>query len=55
VDASVQNGRYVAWWPGRAFESGKASGEGGPKLILSYDLTLADGSVIHDAQPTLPK
>jgi hypothetical protein len=57
VKASVRNGRYVAWWPGPAFESGsrKPSGEEGPpKLILSYDLTLADGSVIHNAQPTNP-
>jgi hypothetical protein len=45
VNASVRNGRYVAWWPGPAFENG-------PRL--SYDLTLADGSVIHNAQPTLP-
>jgi hypothetical protein len=57
VKASVRNGRYVAWWPGPAFENGprKPSGEAGPlKLVLSYDLTLADGSVIHNAQPTLP-
>jgi hypothetical protein len=56
VKASVQNGRYVAWWPGPAFESGsgKSSGDEVPKLILSYDLTLADGTVIHNAQPTLP-
>jgi hypothetical protein len=56
VNASVQNGRYTAWWPGPAFESdsGKPSGEGGPKLILTYDLTLADGTVIYNAQPTLP-
>jgi hypothetical protein len=56
VKGSVQNGRYVAWWPGPAFKSDprKPSGEGGPKLILTYDLTLADGTVIHDAQPARP-
>jgi hypothetical protein len=56
VKASVRNGRYVAWWPGPAFESGarKPSGEEGPKLILTYELTLADGTVIHNAQPTRP-
>ena len=57
VDASVQNGRYAAWWPGPAFGTGprKPDGEEGPRqLILSYDLTLTDGTVIHDAQPTLP-
>jgi hypothetical protein len=56
VRASVKSGRYVAWWPGPAFENGprKPSGEGGPKLILSYDVTLADGTVIRNAQPTRP-
>jgi hypothetical protein len=56
VKASVRNGRYAAWWPGRAFESGhhKPSGEGGPEPILTYDLTLADGTVIHNAQPFRP-
>jgi hypothetical protein len=56
VNASVQNGRYAAWWPGPAFESGSRNptGEGGPKLMLTYDLTLADGTVIHNAPPTLP-
>ena len=56
VEASVQNGRYAAWWPGPAFEGGspEPSGEGGPEPILSYDLTLTDGTVVRDAQPTLP-
>ena len=56
VQASVSNGRYVAWWPGPAFESDRdqASGKGGPRLIVTYDLTLTDGTVIHDAQPTRP-
>lgn len=32
VNASVQNGRYAAWWPGPAFQSGpvEPSGEGDP-------------------------
>ena len=52
----MQNGRYAAWWPGPALEGGprKPSGEGGPELILTYDLTLADGTVIHNAQPSCP-
>lgn len=56
VNASVQNGRYAAWWPGRAFQSGppEPSGEGGPEPILTYDLTLRDGTVIHNARPTRP-
>jgi hypothetical protein len=56
VNASVQNGRYAAWWPGTAFASGPfgPSGNGKPGPILTYDLTLTDGSVIHNAQPTRP-
>ncbi len=56
VKASVQNGRYAAWWPGPAFPSGpvESSGQGGPEPILTYDLTLTDGTVIRNAQPTLP-
>jgi hypothetical protein len=58
VKASVKNGRYTAWWPGPAFESlsGAPGGKEGPKEgpILTYDLTLADGTVIHNAQPTIP-
>ncbi|MDP9397777.1 MAG: hypothetical protein M3P96_08120 [Actinomycetota bacterium] len=57
VAASVQNGRYAAWWPGPAFRSGPPGprGKGRRELILTYDLTLADGTVIRDAQPTLPR
>ena len=55
IEASVQNGRYAAWWPGDAFRKAvPPSGEGSPELILTYDLTLRDGTVIHDAQPTRP-
>lgn len=56
VNASVQNGRYVAWWPGPAFQSGpvEPSGKGGPELILTYDLTLTDGTVLRNAQPARP-
>lgn len=56
VEATVQNGRYAAWWPGPAFESGppEPSGYGGPGSILTYDLTLEDGTVIRDAEPALP-
>ncbi|HEV2088588.1 MAG TPA: hypothetical protein VGR21_09775, partial [Cryptosporangiaceae bacterium] len=58
VTASVANGRYVAWWPGPAFEArpdrpGAAEGDASA-LILTYDLTLDDGTVIRDADPTRP-
>lgn len=56
VHASVQHGRYAAWWPGRAFPAGPygPSGKGGPEPIMTYDLTLVDGSVIHNAKPSHP-
>lgn len=50
VDATVEDGRYVAWWPGAAFESG--SGE--PVDIISYDLELADGTIVTRAEPWRP-
>lgn len=56
VEATVENGRYAAWWPGPAFASGPIapSGRGGPEPDLTYDLTLDDGTVIRNAQPTRP-
>jgi len=56
VEATVHNGRYAAWWPGPAFVKGPAqpSGEGGPQPILTYDLTLDDGTTIPNAQPARP-
>lgn len=56
VKASVQNGRYAAWWPGPALESGavQPSGYGGPESILTYDLILKDGTIIRDAEPMMP-
>ncbi|MEU9509380.1 hypothetical protein AB0D32_24230 [Micromonospora sp. NPDC048170] len=56
VQASVSNGRYVAWWPGAALERDRdqPSGEDGARPIITYDLTLTDGTVVRDAQPTLP-
>ncbi|GIF75891.1 hypothetical protein [Asanoa siamensis] len=57
VQASVANGRYVAWWPGPAFDhdAPRPSGEAGPTLFITYDLTLRDGTVIPDAQPDRPR
>ncbi|MGZ4580554.1 MAG: hypothetical protein ACXVXG_07945 [Nocardioidaceae bacterium] len=49
VTATVHDGRYVAWWPGPAF------GEGAQRdSFLTYDLTLADGTTIRNAQPARP-
>ncbi len=59
IKASVKNGWYAAWWPGRAVggrpfqwrRNGKEPRAFKP--ILTYDLTLTDGTVIRDAQPVV--
>ncbi|HYY12738.1 MAG TPA: hypothetical protein VE781_17505 [Kineosporiaceae bacterium] len=50
VEATVRDGRYVAWWPGTAF----GPGQGDPRPILTYDVTLDDGTVLRSAPPQLP-
>lgn len=50
VQATVRNGRYVAWWPGPDYDVAQ-EGTAGARSIVTYDLTLADGSTIHDAPP----
>ncbi|HEY3505211.1 MAG TPA: hypothetical protein VGN37_20805 [Actinocatenispora sp.] len=57
VHASIRDGRYVAWWPGPAFPTGPAAANGKDDSapILAYDLTLSDGTVVHDANPTRPR
>ncbi len=54
VKAPVRNGRFAAWWPGKAFAADHASpaGKGGPQLNLRYDATLTDGTTYS---PTLPR
>ncbi|GAA1652303.1 hypothetical protein [Actinoplanes couchii] len=51
AEASVHNGRYVVWWPGQAFDR---TAQGDLDLIITYDLTLKDGTVVTNAEPTLP-
>ncbi|TFC30734.1 hypothetical protein E3O55_07595 [Cryobacterium sp. MDB1-18-2] len=48
VQATVEEGRYIAWWPGR----GGAQGDAQP--VLAYDIALSDGTVHKDAEPTRP-
>ncbi|MGV8979014.1 MAG: hypothetical protein ACOH17_13325 [Cellulomonas sp.] len=57
VVATVKNGRYAAWWPGKAFADGprQPSGRGGPEPILTYDVTLADGTIKTSVDPALPQ
>lgn len=56
ITATVKNGRYVAWWPGKAFADGphQPSGQGGPAVILTYDVTLSDGTTKTNVSPALP-
>ncbi|PPH85286.1 hypothetical protein [Rathayibacter sp. AY1D3] len=57
VDATVENGRFVAWWPGRVFGSDGSgqTGYGGPEPDLAYRITLRDGTVVNDAQTIRPE
>ncbi len=53
VEATVQDGRYAAWWPGTAFGD-EVEGNGGPAPAISYTITLKDQTVIEDATPRMP-
>lgn len=53
VEATVRDGRYAAWWPGKAF-GGDVEGNGGPAPAISYTITLNDQTVIEDATPRMP-
>ena len=50
VRATVRDGRYVAWWPGPDYDVAH-EGTAAARSIVTYDLSLADGSTIHDARP----
>ncbi len=56
VQATIEDGRYAAWIPGRIFpdEDPGRSGQGGPEPVLTYDLTLTDGTTITNAPPAHP-
>ena len=54
VHATVDHGRFIAWWPGHAFGN-KTEGNGGPAPELRYRITLTDGTVTDNAQFILPK
>lgn len=54
VVASIKNGTYAAWWPGKAFaDFSGPSGEGGPEPAITYDVTYADGTVARGVEPTI--
>lgn len=54
AEASMKDGTYAVWWPGTAFDGSTPapSGQGGPRLTITYDLTLRDGTVLRDVRPT---
>ncbi len=56
ITATVKNGRYAAWWPGKAFADGpqQPNGQGGPEPILTYDVTLTDGTTKTNVTPARP-
>lgn len=55
VTATVTNGRYFAWGPGQAFpDPGATSGPGGAEPLFTYDVTLTDGTVRTDVEPSRP-
>ncbi|WP_110181925.1 hypothetical protein [Nocardioides solisilvae] len=56
VDASVVDGTYAAWWPGRVLDPEDLDDHLGtdPAPLLRYDVTLRDGTVIRDVDPVAP-
>ncbi len=66
IEASVSDGRYLAWWPGAVLTdqnpgSGvSAAGDGAEGMeplapSISYDIELADGTVLTDVAPVMPE
>lgn len=55
VVATIKDGTYAAWWPGKAFaDSVGGSGEDTLGPAITYDVTYADGTVARDVAPTVP-
>lgn len=56
VEATVKDGQYAAWWPGRAVADVDAPNGQEPEdfVLISYDVTLADGRVLKDVDLALP-
>ena len=54
VHATVDDGRFIAWWPGRAFGDA-TEGNGGPAPDLEYSITVRDGTTTLNAQPVRPE
>ncbi|RUR01947.1 hypothetical protein [Labedella endophytica] len=54
VHATVQDGRYLAWWPGSVFVPGDGD-DMTTVLDVDYRVTLTDGTVLDDARPIVPE
>lgn len=52
VKATVRDGRFAAWWPGKGFADGPSqpSSGGGPRLNLRHDVTLTDGTTYSSTE-----
>ncbi|GAB3308047.1 hypothetical protein EK0264_07445 [Epidermidibacterium keratini] len=66
IEASIKDGRYLAWWPGEVLTeqnpgAGVSAAGGGAEGMeplapsISYDIELADGTVLTDVAPALPQ
>ena len=56
AEATISEGRFSIWMPAAAFTAtDQPSGQGGPEVTLTYDITLADGTVIMNATSALPE
>jgi hypothetical protein len=56
VTASVKDGRYAAWWPGKVLSDGPLQpDEAEPQPFITYDVHLADGRVKANVAVALPR
>lgn len=57
VEATIKDGQYAAWWPGRAVADFEAPSGEEPDIVvlLRFDVTMADGTVLTDVDPALPR
>lgn len=46
AEATVANGRFAAWWPGKAFTDDRP-----PREIVTYDVRLGDGTILTNVAP----
>ncbi|MFF8346443.1 hypothetical protein ACF049_08835 [Cellulosimicrobium funkei] len=56
VETTLEDGRFVAWWPGPIFDPETVDGpdgEGGPLPTLAYEATYTDGTT-RTVTPELP-